>query len=82
MIIRQLPEGYSEAVYLGHKYGLSKATFNKGRSYKLYAEQLGGNDFISFNYYCTGKQEILKPCEMTTQKVVHFLTNMKRIKHA
>ncbi|WP_437397278.1 hypothetical protein [Flagellimonas lutimaris] len=44
---------------------------------KLYADELGGNDFISLNYYMTLKDELLKPCEMSVQKVIHFLEKHK-----
>lgn len=45
--IEKLPLGYSEAVYSDKKYGLTKSEFNKGNSIKIYADELGGNDFIS-----------------------------------
>jgi hypothetical protein len=66
---------YSEVVYNNKKYGLTKTVFNNGNSYKIYAEELGGNNFISLNYYLTSQNEILKPCEMPKQKVIHFLEN-------
>lgn len=71
--IESIPAGYSEASYKGKKYGLSKEIFNQGKSFKIYAEELGGNDFISLNYYLTSKQAILKPCEMPAEKVIDFL---------
>ncbi|WP_298416937.1 peptide methionine sulfoxide reductase [uncultured Kordia sp.] len=73
--IQQLPLGYSEVYYQNIKYGVVKSEFNQGKSYKIYASALGGNDFISLNYYCTRQHEILKPCEMPQQKVIHFLEN-------
>jgi peptide-methionine (S)-S-oxide reductase len=73
--IQHLPLGYSEVWYENAKYGVTKSVFNHGKSYKVYAEELGGNNFISLNYYCTSQREILKPCEMPSQKVIHFLEN-------
>ncbi|WP_046756382.1 hypothetical protein [Kordia jejudonensis] len=73
--IQQLPLGYSEVHYNDKKYGVTKSEFNSGNSFKIYAEELGGNNFISLNYYCTSQHEILKPCEMPEQKVIHFLEN-------
>lgn len=75
--IDQIPLGYSEVVYNHKKYGLTKSEFNKGNSIKIYAEELGGNDFISLNYYKTTSNDLLKPCEMPEEKVVHFLKNIK-----
>jgi hypothetical protein len=75
--IKIIHKGYSEVLYLNKKYGITKSKFNNGCSYKIYAEELGGNDFISLNNYITSKEEILKPCEMPKQKVIHFLNNIK-----
>lgn len=78
--IQNIPIGYSEVNYQSKKYGITKSEFNQGKSYKIYAEELGGNDFISLNYYITSNGERLKPCEMPEQKVIHFLTNLKKQK--
>jgi hypothetical protein len=75
--IEKIPLGYSEVLYNDKKYGLTKNEFNNGKSFKIYAEELGGNDFISLNYYSTTSKNLLKPCEMTKQKVVHFIKNIK-----
>ncbi|MCM5663854.1 peptide methionine sulfoxide reductase [Galbibacter mesophilus] len=73
--IQALPKGYSEVEYNNRKYGVTRSDFNNGKSYKVYAEELGGNDFISLNFYITQDKENLKPCEMPQQKVIHFLMN-------
>lgn len=75
-IIKALPEGYSEGQYNEMKYGISKQSFNGGRSFKVFAQELGGTDFISLNYYVTSTKELLKPCEMPEQKVIDFLENV------
>ena len=71
-----LPEGYSEGVYKGRKYGITKNTFNQGHSFKVYAEELGGTNFISLNYFLTRNRGLLKPCEMPDRKVIDFLENV------
>lgn len=73
--IQKLQKGYSEVVYKSKKYGVTRNDFNQGSSFKIYAEELGGNDFISLNYYITSNGEKLKPCEMKAEKVIHFLNN-------
>ncbi|NYJ28090.1 peptide methionine sulfoxide reductase [Allomuricauda sp. ARW1Y1] len=78
--IKMLPEGYSEGMYQGRKYGITKNSFNQGNSFKVYAEELGGTDFISLNYYRTKSQGLLKPCEMPEQKVIDFLENVSLVK--
>lgn len=76
-IIETLPEGYSTVLFEDKKYGLTKTTFTNGKSYKIYAEELQGTDFISLNYYITSASELLKPCEMPSEKVTRFLREMK-----
>lgn len=71
----EFPIGYSMVRYDLKRYGVTRTDFNSGKSIKLYAEELGGNDFISLNYYVTATSELLKPCEMPQEKVVDFLMN-------
>ena len=75
-LIDRLPEGYSEGIYQCRKYGISKTTFNQGKSSKVFAEELGGNDFISLNFYQTSQKDLLKPCEMPAAKVIDFLNGV------
>jgi len=72
-IIRKIPEGYRKVLFKGQAYGLSRKDFNQGKSTKVYAEELGGRDFISFNYYFTSHQNLLKPCEMPKSRVIDFM---------
>ncbi len=72
-ITSELPEGSSKLVYSGRRYGVTKTVFNQGKSFKVYAEELGGTDFISLNLYLSDKGPLLKPCEMPAAKVRHFL---------
>ncbi len=71
--IEKIPIGASEIQIDGKKYLVSRKDFNQGKSTKVYAEELGGSDFISFNFYKTAKGDRLKPCEMPVQKVLDFL---------
>lgn len=74
--LNKIEEGYSQGIYKSKKYGIAKNTFNNGKSVKLYANELGGRDFISLNYYSTGKKGLLRPCEMPEEKVIDFLKNV------
>ena len=74
--LSKIPKGYSEVEYQDKKYGLSRTYFNNGKSTKVYAEELGGNNYISFNYYHTQKGGLLKTCEMPEEKVQMFLAEM------
>jgi len=71
-----LPDGYSEGIFNNRKYGITKKSYNNGKSFKIYGEELGGRDFVSLNYYKTKSQDFLKPCEMPEQKVLYFLNNV------
>ena len=72
-LVQKLPEGYCEGLYQGTRYGITRTSFNQGKSSKVYAKALGGTDFVSLNYYRTARQEVLKPCEMPQAKVLDFL---------
>ncbi len=69
--LRALPEGASDVHFRGRRYLLRKETLLGGRLIKCYAEELGGNDFVSLNYY--PGLELLKPCEMPAAKVAAFV---------
>ena len=68
------PQGYFTATFRGRRYGVSNTSHAGGRSFKLYAEELGGTDFVSLNLYMpeTG-DPALRPCEMPVEKVVDFV---------
>lgn len=71
-----LPDGANDVMYLGKRYLLRKETLLEGKLLKVYAEELGGNDIVSGNYYPTIKEGMLKPCEMSNKKVTDFILNI------
>jgi len=77
--IQQIQPGYSEVQYQGRTYGLTRTDFNQGKSIKVFAEELGGKDFISFNFYQTTAADHLKPCEMPERKVLDFLWGYEQV---
>ena len=76
-LILAIPKGYSEVTFQQKRYGLTRTDFNGGRSLKVFARELGGRNFISFNYYRTDRGDYLKPCEMPEQKVCDFLFGIR-----
>lgn len=78
-LINKIPPGTSKAKAFGRTYSVSRSDFNAGNSIKVYAEELGGTDFISFNYYITQSATLLKPCEMPQDKVMGFLRELELI---
>jgi len=75
--LQALPNGATDVLYKNRRYLLLKETLLNGKLLKLYAEELGGNDVVSGNYYPTIKNGTLKPCEMSDVKVIDFVLNSK-----
>jgi len=76
-LLNAIPEGSSRGQFRGRTYVVSKSLHNGGRSIKLFAEEAGGEDFVSLNFYETSRGESLKPCEMPAEKVLTFLREFK-----
>jgi len=74
--LHDLDNGAYDVLYEGQRYLLRKQTQLEGKLIKLYAQELGGNDFISLNYYPLIKDGLLKPCEMPEDKVILFVLNL------
>ena len=73
-----LPSGYSEGVYQGRRYGVSVRRSDDGRRNSLFARELAGADIVSFNMYRLGScNSSLKPCEMSTEKVIDFVRGFR-----
>ncbi|KIC47936.1 hypothetical protein [Tateyamaria sp. ANG-S1] len=68
-----LPEGTFFGVADGRRYVVTKTMFADGKSIKLVAEELGGPDYISLNWYALKTGGRLKPCEMPEAKVRDFV---------
>lgn len=72
--LMSMPRGYSKGRCGGRPWGATLEEAAGGRRYKLFAEELGGKDFVSFNLYLTGDNELmLRPCEMPAEKVIDFV---------
>ncbi len=74
-----LPNGANDVRYLDKRYLLRKETLLDGKLLKVYAQELGGNDIVSGNYYPTLKNGMLKPSEMSDKKVIDFVLHAKSI---
>ncbi|XUY30266.1 hypothetical protein RMR21_024200 (plasmid) [Agrobacterium sp. rho-8.1] len=72
--LERFPEGYSLGNFHGRKWGVTvKRSAGRNRVW-LYAEDLAGSDIVSFNLYrLKGAGLKLKPCEMSSEKVVAFV---------
>ena len=72
-----LPLGTFQGMAHGRRYVVTKTRFNGGRSVKLVAEELGGPDYISLNWYDTARGGALRPCEMPAEKVTAFVLGLR-----
>ena len=74
-----LPEGSFYCIYKDSKYVATKSLYSDDKIIKLYAKELKGNNIVSGNYFLTIKQGLLKPCEMSDEKVISFVKNLELI---
>jgi len=74
--LRALPMGTFTGRAGGRRYVVTKSAFSGGRAIKLVAEELGGADYISLNWYDLAASGVLKPCEMPEAKVVAFVLGL------
>ncbi len=74
----KLPEGYSEGAYEGRRFNLIVRRSKDGRRSSLFAKELAGTDIVSFNLYrIASGRTLLKPCEMSAEKVVAFVLDIR-----
>jgi hypothetical protein len=74
------PQGWFTAEFRGLRYGVSNTSHAGGRSLKLYAEELGGSDFVSLNLYTPELGDpTLRPCEMPVEKVLEFVAEARPV---
>jgi len=72
-----LPNNSYYVMYKNKKYLLTKQTLLEGKLIKVYAKCLSMCDIVSGNYYPNIKEGLLKPCEMSDEKVIHFIINLE-----
>lgn len=68
-----LPIGTSTGTAHGKRYVTTRSLFIAGRATKLVADELGGSDYISMNFYDLTAGPSLFSCEMPAEKVIAFL---------
>ena len=74
----KLAEGYREGTYEGRRFSLIVRRSGDGRRNSLFARELDGPDIVSFNLFrVTSDRTLLKPCEMSAEKVVAFVLEFR-----
>ena len=70
----KLPQGHTEGLYAGRRWGVTLSRSPDGRRRWLWGEELGGPDRVSCNVYLLGGSRAkLLPCEMPADKVIAFV---------
>ncbi len=72
--LAKLPDGYVDGHFGNRSWGVTVKRSEDGKRTWLYGEELNGSDIVSFNLYrLAGPGSILKPCEMSSAKVIEFV---------
>ncbi|MGO8104733.1 hypothetical protein AB9F46_30470 [Rhizobium leguminosarum] len=72
--LAKLPDGYVDGHFGNRPWGVTVKRSEDGKRTWLYGEKLSGNDIVSFNLYrLAGAGSTLKPCEMSSAKVIGFV---------
>ncbi|MGM4884780.1 hypothetical protein [Rhizobium sp. 62_C5_N11_2] len=72
--LAKLPEDYVAGYFGDRSWGVTVTRSQDGKRTCRYGEELGGTDIVSFNLYrLAGPGSILKPCEMSSAKVIEFV---------
>ncbi|UWM84940.1 hypothetical protein [Rhizobium sp. SRDI969] len=70
----KLPDGHVDGHFGNRPWGVTVKRSEDGKRTWLYGEELGGSGIVSFNlYHLAGSGPTLKPCEMSSAKVVEFV---------
>ena len=72
--LASIPSGYSRGDFEGRPWGVTVRRDADEKRIWLFAEDLSGKDIVSFNLYRMNSGRLsLKPCEMSSDKVVVFV---------
>lgn len=72
-----IPTGYTEGEYAGRRWGTTAKRSADMKRISLFAEDLSGTDIVSFNLYRLSDGDALKPCEMSSEKVMAFVVGYR-----
>jgi hypothetical protein len=76
--LAKLPDGYVDGYFGNRSWGVTVKRSQDGKRTWLYGEELGGTDIVSFNLYrLAGPGSIVKPCEMSSAKVIEFVVGFE-----
>lgn len=73
MAFQALPVGAFDGRYDGRGWRVARTPVAGGRGWKLQAWEKGGNGYVSLNVYDLTGGSVLRPCEMSRDRVVAFV---------
>jgi len=72
--LARLPSGHVLGTFRNQRWSAVTKRSRDDRRVWFWAEELGGNGVVSFNWYMmSGGRSVLRPCEMSTSKVMAFV---------
>ncbi|MGR9286565.1 hypothetical protein [Rhizobium johnstonii] len=72
--LAKLPDGYVDGYFGNRSWGVTVKRSEDGKRTWLYGEELSGSDIVRLNLYRVARPgPILKPCEMSSAKVIEFV---------
>ncbi|MGO8045258.1 hypothetical protein ACC713_20385 [Rhizobium johnstonii] len=72
--LAKLPDGYVDGYFGNRSWGVTVKRSQDGKRTWLYGKELSGTGIVSFNLYrLAGSGPTLKPCEMSSAKVIEFV---------
>ncbi len=78
LALEQLPDGFTKGSFRNRSWSATVRRSADARRLSLFAEERGGTDIVSFNLYLLdGGECLLKPCEMSSEKVIDFVVAFK-----
>ncbi|MFL1377749.1 peptide methionine sulfoxide reductase [Nocardiopsis protaetiae] len=72
-LIRAIPEGWSRTDIGGRTWAVTRTTRAEGKAISLEAELLGTGERLGANVRLTSGGAVLRPCEVSEEKVMWFL---------
>jgi hypothetical protein len=72
-LLRAIPEGWTCVEVDGQAWGVTRVTRAGGKVISVNAERLGDTEQLGANVWITSDGSVLRPCEVSAEKVLQFL---------
>jgi hypothetical protein len=72
-LLKRIPEGWTRMEVDGQAWAVTRVSHAGGKVISINAERLGDTEQLGANVWMTSEGPILRPCEVPTGNVMHFL---------